>query len=286
MAMNILFNDDRLLRLITNLQTLTGIRANILDVNGKDRPLIIADHKGVCMLRACPAGRARCEACDARAVAACGDARSVYSYRCHAGVCETVFPVYEDGVPIAFLVFGQLLDDSPMEQQWENARAALGWYPGDMEELRQACFQFRQYSRQEIEAYTEILNALASYIQLEGMIRTAEHTDMQKLEIYLDTHYMEKLSLQTISKELHIGRTKLCTLAKQLSGGETLSRMIAQRRVAAAKAMLLQGDAPISAVAEAAGFSDYNYFTKIFKSVTGTTPTAFRRESRQAGRRE
>ncbi|MGM9661777.1 MAG: PocR ligand-binding domain-containing protein [Oscillospiraceae bacterium] len=280
--MNILFNDDRLLRLITNLQTLTGIRANILDVNGKDIHLNISDHKSFCRrIGTLPEGRARCEACDARAVAACSGTRSVYSYRCHAGVCETVFPVCEGGVPIAFLVFGQLLDDSPMEQQWETARATLDWYPGDLEELRRDFFRFRQYSRREIEAYTEILKALASYIQLEGMIRTAEHTDMQKLEIYLDAHYMEKLSLQTISRELHIGRTKLCALAKQLSGGETLSRMIAQRRVEAAKAMLLQEDAPISAVAEAVGFSDYNYFTKIFKSFTGMTPTLFRREGRQ-----
>ena len=34
--MNILFNNDELLHLITNLYTLTGIRANIFDLTGKD----------------------------------------------------------------------------------------------------------------------------------------------------------------------------------------------------------------------------------------------------------
>lgn len=277
--MNILFNDERLLRLITNLLTLTDIRANIFDVNGKDIHLNSCQHKPYCrLINSTPEGTARCQNCDANAVATCAQLRGVYSYRCHAGVCETIFPVIDGGVPIAFLVFGQLLDDSPIEQQWELAKERVSWYKGDMEELKQAFFRFRQYSAEEIDAYTEILKALASYIQLEGMIRTTEHTDTQKLELYLDTHYMEKLSLQSISDDLHIGRTKLCALAKRLSGGETLTHMIAARRVNAAKILLLQGDEPVSVVAERCGFSDYNYFTKIFKSLTGTTPSAYRKE--------
>ena len=38
--MNVLFNNERLLRLITNLHTLTGIWANFFDVNGKDIQII------------------------------------------------------------------------------------------------------------------------------------------------------------------------------------------------------------------------------------------------------
>ncbi len=279
--MNILFNADRLLRLIRNLETLTGIRADIFDVNGRNIHLD-NEHQPFCMcINACAEGHARCEACDARAVAACANLRSVYTYRCHAGICETVFPVFEGGVPIAYLVFGQLLDDSPMEDQWQQTLKELDWYDGDREALRRAFFRFRQYSSTEIEAYTEILKALASYIQLEGMIRTAEHTDMQKLELYLNEHYMEKLSLQSISENLGIGRTKLCALAKKLSGGETLTQMISERRVSAAKSALLHTDAPVSVVAEHVGFSDYNYFTKIFKSITGKTPSAYRKDVRQ-----
>ena len=91
---------------------------------------------------------------------------------------------------------------------------------------------------------------------------------------------MEKLSLESISEQLHIGRTKLCSVAKELSGGYTLSYLIAQRRINAAKRLLLQSSLPISAIAEAVGISDYNYFSKVFRSVTGTTPSAFRKSVR------
>ena len=149
-----------------------------------------------------------------------------------------------------------------------------------MEELRKDFSSFRQYSTQEIAAYTEILTALATYIHLTGMIQSAEYSDLQRLDLYLDQHYMEKLSLASISEDLGISRTKLCALAKRLSGGRTLSRMIAERRIAAAKLLLVKSDTPISAVAESVGISDYNYFTKIFRTVTGMTPSAFRNQYR------
>ena len=102
---------------------------------------------------------------------------------------------------------------------------------------------------------------------------------MQQLEVYLNEHYMEKLSLSKISADLGIGRTKLCLLAKNLSDGKNLSYLIAQKRMEAAKRLLLQEDCSVSEVAERVGISDYNYFTKVFRSVTGVTPTAFRKNA-------
>ena len=278
--MNVVFDHERLLQLITSLYTLTGIHANIFDLNGKDICLT-SHHAPFCeQVNACPEGHARCEHCDAQAVSRYAGANGFHFYRCHAGICAAILPIYVDGVPIAYLVFGQFLDGAPLEDQWANTAKTLDWYPGGAAALRPSFEKFRQYSHKEIAAYAEILEALAAYIQLKGMILTTERTSLQKLEFYLDQHYMEKLSLATISEHLHIGRTKLCALAKELSGGRTLSYLIAERRIQAAKVLLLQSNAPISAVAEQVGVSDYNYFSKLFRSFTGSTPSAFRKAGR------
>ncbi len=279
--MNILFNTDKLMKLIVNLQAFTGIRTNTFDAQGKDIQLSGGHHHFCRLINETQEGHARCEACDAHAVEKCSTMRNAYQYRCHVGVCEIVQPVYESGVPIAYLVFGQLLDDSPIRQQWEKTAGMLDWYKGDMDELREAFFELKQYSPQEITAYAEILEAITIYIQQEGIIRSAEYTDLQKLEMYLNQHYMESVSLKSISADLCIGTTKLCALAKKLSGGKTLTHLIAERRVNAAKSILLRSDEPVSAVAEKVGFSDYNYFTKIFKSITGFTPSTYRKENRR-----
>ncbi len=275
--MNILFDEEQLRKLVANLKVLTGLPANILDPEGRDINLF-RGHPPFCkMINDLPEGHERCVACDRCKIQHYTAEKGFQFYRCHAGVCEAIMPLYDKKNPLAYLAVGCYLDDSPLEEQWERTRPLLDWWPGGPDGLKEAFFQFRQYSQQEIQAYTETLEALSAYIRLKGMILTTEQTDTQKLELYLDQHYMDKLSLASISKHLHIGRTKLCALAKELSGGQTLSYLIAQRRINAAKRLLLQTSMPISAVAEEVGISDYNYFSKVFRSMTGTTPSAFRK---------
>lgn len=278
--MNILFDQEQLLSLLTSLYVFTGMAANILDPQGRDINLF-EGHPPFCRaINDLPEGHRRCVKCDAWKVKSYAADSGFQFYRCHAGICEAVMPLYDRNHPLAYLVFGCFLDDSPMEEQWEHTRTLLDWYPGGPEALKDAFFQFRQYSALELKAYSELLEALAAYIQLKGMIHATERTDLQKLEIYLEQHYMEKLSLEGVAEALHVGRTKLCRLAKELSGGQTLSHLIAQRRIEAAKTLLLRSDLPISAVAEAVGISDYNYFSRIFRSITGMTPRDFRKKRR------
>ena len=275
---NVLFNNARLIRLITNLHTLTGIWANIFDANGRDIQIRHA-HSDFChAIKSVPGGENRCIACDAEAVRRCRESKAhLYSYRCHAGLCEFLLPIYEGGEPIAYLVFGQLLDDSSVLDQWSRTESLLSWYDGGPQQLREAFFRLRQCSQEEIDAFADVVESLTSYIRLEGIIRSADYSDAQKLELYLDEHYMEPLTLGRIAADLHMGTTKLCALAKQASGGSTITQLIAQRRVDAAKVMLLSGGASVSEIAGAVGFSDYNYFARIFKSFTGMSPRAFRK---------
>ena len=278
--MNTLFDEEQLRRLIANLKILTGVPANILDPEGRDINLF-RGHPPFCRaINDLPEGHERCIACDQCKIRHYTAERGFQFYRCHVGICEAVMPLYDRKNPLAYLAVGCYLDDSPLEEQWEHTRSLLDWWPGGPDTLKEAFFQFRQYSQQENQAYAETLEALSAYIQLKGMILATEQTDAQKLALYLDEHYMEKLSLASISRHLHIGRTKLCAIAKELSGGETLSYLIARRRIDAAKRLLLQSNMPISAVAESVGISDYNYFSKVFRSMTGTTPSTFRKKVR------
>lgn len=278
--MNVLYNTEKLVQLITSLQSFTGIRTNTFDANGRDIQLS-GGHSRFCQLiNASAEGHARCEGCDMKASEESFSCRGAYSYRCHAGVCETVVPVFDSGEPVAFLVFGQLLDDSPVKLQWEAALKTLDWYKGDLDELKAAFFDLRRMPRRDMEAYSEILEAVSNYIRQQGIIVSAEYTDIQRLEKYLDEHYTEKLTLKKISADLRIGTTKLCALAKKMSGGSTLMQIIAQRRVDEAKRLLVKNDESVSSVAEKVGFTDYNYFTKIFKNLTGVPPRRYRREAR------
>lgn len=279
--MNVLFDYDRLVPLLTSLYTLTGIRADLYDPDFAPICINESFSPPFCrMINGCAEGHSRCVECDRKAMSQAKSGVANY-YRCHAGVCESVLPIFYGNKPLAYLFCGQHLDDTSVEQQWEQTRKSLSWYPGDLEELKQAYVQFRQYSSAQVSACTEILLALTTYIRLEGIILSSEQTDLQRLQTFIDQHYREKISLDTAAAELGIGRTKLCALARELSGGSTFSKMITSRRIEAAKELLRRGDDPISTVAEAVGISDYNYFSKVFRSATGLTPSDYRRSKRR-----
>ena len=276
--MNVLFNNEKLSQLQMNLYELVGVQTNIWDISGKNVQLFGKHSRFCSIMNADQEGHRRCEECDYKAMKACMERRQAYTYKCHAGLRECVLPVFDSGEIVAYIAFGQVLDDSSRKLQWEDTLEALDWYEGDIAELKDAYGELVQFSQAKHKAFAELLEAITSYIQLEGIIRSANFSDQQRLEMFIDEHYMEKLSLKSISESLGIGTTKLCSLAKKLSPDGSITKLISIRRVEAAKILLLKENMSIAEIAEKVGFSDYNYFTKIFKKISGVTPSQYRKQ--------
>lgn len=86
-----------------------------------------------------------------------------------------------------------------------------------------------------------------------------------------------ELSLKKISEHLGVNASYLSQhFNKEV--GRSLPEYITDKRISQAK-QLLSGDTNLSInqIASATGFTDVNYFTKVFKKQTGYTPTAFRK---------
>ncbi|WP_345774973.1 helix-turn-helix transcriptional regulator [Sinorhizobium sp. K101] len=54
-------------------------------------------------------------------------------------------------------------------------------------------------------------------------------------------------------------------------------RWLLRERITRARTLLLESDAALSEVAISCGFSDQSHFTRVFSSIVGTTPGAWRR---------
>ncbi len=275
--MNVFYNNEQLLILISDIYELTGIWVNIHDISGKDIQIRDKSADFCRLVNSIPQGHARCVNCDEKAAEICKNIKGIYHYRCHAGICETLIPILENGEVIAYLGFGQLLDESPIEEQWTQTMNTLSWYTGNISQLHEKFLLFRQYPRRKSMALAKILKTIAAYVQSIGIVATTKYTDLQRLDIYLTHHYAEKLSLKQIASDLHCGTTKLCALAKTLSNGHSLTWIIALYRVRAAQQLLISTDIPISEIALMVGYEDYNYFTKVFKSFVGITPRMYRK---------
>ncbi|MDF2961420.1 MAG: adaA 4 [Paenibacillus sp.] len=93
---------------------------------------------------------------------------------------------------------------------------------------------------------------------------------------YINTHYMEDISLKTISEEVYLNPWYFSTQLKKYTG-LSFSEYLNQARVRKAKEFLKQKDLKVYQVAEMVGFQDAAYFSTVFKSIEEITPKEYQR---------
>ena len=96
---------------------------------------------------------------------------------------------------------------------------------------------------------------------------------------YLDMHLSEKIHAADLARLVGYNEYYL-TRKFQKETGLSLSEYIKFARVERAKGLLRDTDLTAQEIADRLGFSSRNYFSRIFKEVTGVIPTAYR-EMRQ-----
>ena len=102
---------------------------------------------------------------------------------------------------------------------------------------------------------------------------------VQKVINYINLNLSGPLSLKDLAAMCYISPPYLSNLFRQ-EVGVTLTDYINKQRIQRAAHLLTTTDQKISSVAENVGILDGNYFTKIFKRLTGMTPTEYRRKHR------
>ena len=92
---------------------------------------------------------------------------------------------------------------------------------------------------------------------------------------YLDAHFSEEITLETLAKNVFVSAYYLSHLFRT-EMNTTFSDYLAKKRVEEAKKLLRSGSS-VEYVALKVGFRDSNYFARIFKRYVGISPSRYRR---------
>ena len=272
--MEILLDKARLVRLLDSFYVITGFKFGIFDSHFKEL-FSTAEQSPFCQLiKDTQAGHAKCLACDGQAFKTATANRDIYMYRCHAGLMEVCAPIVENETVIAYLMYGQILDDTPYEEQWNAAREKSGWHRRP-DQLKEHFFGLERIPEARLVACAEIMSACTSYIWLKRVVQSYQQTDAQRLVSFIQQNYERNLTLDEIAVELNMSKTKLCIMAKSQLG-KTVGQLIAGKRLEAAKTFLQTTDLSISEISTRIGIADYNYFSRLFKLQEGLTPTQYK----------
>ena len=102
---------------------------------------------------------------------------------------------------------------------------------------------------------------------------------------YIDFHYMEPLSLETLAVRFSVNKNYLSTRFHK-ERGMTVTDYINRIRVNRACDLLRKTSLSVQQVAEQCGFSDGNYFTRIFRKLEDVTPNEYRGSAQRIRRKE
>ncbi|MDY3919376.1 MAG: response regulator [Candidatus Limivivens sp.] len=100
---------------------------------------------------------------------------------------------------------------------------------------------------------------------------------VQTMLDYLTLHYCEDISIQTLAELCSINPNYASQLFKQETGCTFIS-YLTDLRIQRAVHLLTTTEMAVFLIASHVGYRDYFYFAKVFKKITGTTPTAYRKE--------
>lgn len=113
--------------------------------------------------------------------------------------------------------------------------------------------------------------------------RDSKEMVIYKCLAYMEKHYMEDLSLESVSAVFHFNSSYFCHYFKSKLN-INFSQYLTQIRLTKAKELLEQSNDKIYQVASRLGYQDAKYFNRVFKKEFGLTPEEYRSIARSMKR--
>ncbi|MBP3633989.1 MAG: PocR ligand-binding domain-containing protein [Oscillospiraceae bacterium] len=256
-----------------DFHTLTKIRIVIFDAQFREVLAYPADREQFCtLLRQMPGGNEACRKSDMAGCRRCADTGQVVTYRCHAGLTEAVVPVPDKNGVLAYVMFGQILTQ---RQDGKCRQALVKKYP----QLAEAAQLLPVKTEEELRAAATVLQAITSFMMTNRWVTPGKSDFIRQLDRYIEDHVSGSIGVEEICTALCIGRTRLYEISAGYLGCG-IAEYIRRRRIFHARNLLRESTMPVTEVAYAVGFTDYNHFSRVFRKLTGMSAREYRNNNK------
>ncbi|MFJ5761546.1 response regulator [Neobacillus sp. NPDC093182] len=162
-----------------------------------------------------------------------------------------------------------------------NITVLLGNMDYDVKELDHAKYSYFKLI-EDAQNAKDVIEQLNKFITEANqcIISSQNHLDnqnMKKLMEFIKNHYAEPLTLTDVAKHFHFNPSYLSSYFST-HNSEGFIEYINRIRIEEASKLLVEGRATISEISGMVGYSDHSYFCKVFKKITGLSPSQYRRK--------
>jgi AraC-like DNA-binding protein len=207
---------------------------------------------------------------------------------CLAGLSDTAVPVKLGQRRIGFLQTGEVALKQPTQAGFKSISAKImEWgLKVDLTRLEEAYLNSKVLTRRQhaavirlLEIFGQQLSAAANRMTLQDA--EAEPPMIRRAKAYIAGHYGDPVGLEEIARTMHVSTFYFCKTFKK-AAGLTFTDYLGRVRVERAKNLLLNPHLRVSEIAYTVGFQSLTHFNRVFRKLTGESPTDFREKLKKA----
>lgn len=209
-------------------------------------------------------------------------AHEPHSLTCPVGLTDTAVPVRLGERLIGFLQTGHVFRKAPTEAQFDRTAKLIAEWGLHIErdDLREMYFNTKLVSPKHYESIVKMLTIFAQHLsiisnQILVQQANAEPPVIARAKQFIHEHQAEELSLSMVAKAVNTSSFYFCKMFKKVSG-LNFTDYVSRVRVEKAKNLLLNPNLRISEIAFEVGFQSLTHFNRVFKKITGQSPSEYR----------
>ena len=131
----------------------------------------------------------------------------------------------------------------------------------------------------ELSASTRITTLLVNLgREYQGAVKSPMDSRIQNAIAQIHQRFREDLSIEQLSSDAHLSVSRFRSIFKEQTGFSPKD-YLTSLRLSRARMLLEQTGEPLSEIAEAVGYPDQLYFSRIFRERVGLSPSEYRKES-------
>lgn len=268
-----------LLTVLKELHNISGFRLSIYDTNLHEIAAYPPNLSSFCRLvQENEEVKKGCIKNDADAFEIVKNTQTTYIYHCRFGLYEAVAPLYHFGVLSGYLMMGQTIDTKDNSRAFVLMEASK--FIKDKELLEREVKNIPSSSKEQILSCITLMNICAEYISLSNRLNLVDKNLAHTVKKYINQNFASKITLESLSNHFFYSKTTIMNSFKN-TYHKSINQYLQETRLDHASDLLKNTDYSIHFIAEQCGFSDQNYFSKVFFKRYRMTPSQYRKVSTQ-----
>lgn len=218
--------------------------------------------------------RKQCQHNDSLAFKKVKETGEITVYRCSHGLFEAVAPIYHYGILSGYFMMGQICDDKQgnYRQLYRSAYSVLQ----DEEQAKQTVDTVKEVPEQRIKSYIAIMSIIAEYVTQTNRLSPGNSNLAVLIKTYLNQNYSSKITLEVLAERFNCSQSLLIKSFKK-EFNTTIMKELMEVRLEKAEEHLKKSRISLKEIADECGFSDQNYFSKVFATKYGCSPSEYRK---------